>query len=165
MNKKTNTVLFLLGATVFNLLVMFLLIVISLVLISVIFRDRLSPNVLSITLGDGTELEPEVDVDWRPLAFSKPASAGFADLVFAGYGIKAPELDYNDYADIDVRGRVVVYLPGEPPSNDPDFFFGRRATVYSTPEAKKRIALSRGALGSFLLPGGRGDVDGGSPAQ
>ena len=50
MNKKTNTVLFLLGATVFNLLVMFLLIVISLVLISVIFRDRLSPNVLSIIM-------------------------------------------------------------------------------------------------------------------
>jgi hypothetical protein len=50
MNKKTNTVLFLLGATVFNLLVMFLLIVIFLVLISVIFRDRLSPNVLSIIM-------------------------------------------------------------------------------------------------------------------
>jgi hypothetical protein len=83
-----------------------------------------------------------------------------APMVFVGYGIVAPEFDYNDYADIDVRGRVVVYLPGEPPSNDPDFFFGRRATVYSTPEAKKRIALSRGALGSFLLPGGRGDVDG-----
>ena len=50
MNKKANTVLFLIGATVFNLLVMFLLIVISLVLISAIFKDRLSPNLMSVLL-------------------------------------------------------------------------------------------------------------------
>ena len=50
MNKKANTVLFLLGATVFNLLVMFLLIVLFLVLISAIFRDSLNPNVLSILM-------------------------------------------------------------------------------------------------------------------
>jgi hypothetical protein len=50
MNKKANTVLFLLGATVFNLLLMFLLIVIFLVLISAIFKDSLSPNILSILM-------------------------------------------------------------------------------------------------------------------
>jgi len=50
MNKKANTVLFLLGATVFNLLMMFLLIVIFLVLIRVIFGDSLNPNVLSILM-------------------------------------------------------------------------------------------------------------------
>jgi hypothetical protein len=50
MNKKVNTVLFLLGATVFNLLIMFLLIVIFLVLISAIFRDSLNPNVLSVLM-------------------------------------------------------------------------------------------------------------------
>jgi len=50
MNKKVNTVLFLLGATVFNLLIMFLLIVLFLVLISALFRDSLNPNVLSILM-------------------------------------------------------------------------------------------------------------------
>jgi hypothetical protein len=50
MNKKVNTVLFLLGATVFNLLIMFLLIVLFLVLISAVFRDSLNPNVLSILM-------------------------------------------------------------------------------------------------------------------
>ncbi len=50
MNKKANTVLFLLGATVFNLLMMFLLIVMFLVLISAIFRDSLNPNMLSILM-------------------------------------------------------------------------------------------------------------------
>ena len=34
-------------------------------------------------------------------------------LVFAGYGIVAPEFDYNDYADLDVAGKIVVYLDGE----------------------------------------------------
>lgn len=50
MNKKANTVLFLIGATAFNLLVMFLLIVLFLVVISAIFRDSLNPNVLSILM-------------------------------------------------------------------------------------------------------------------
>ena len=50
MNKKVNTVLFLLGATVFNLLIMFILIVLFLVLISAIFRGSLNPNVLSILM-------------------------------------------------------------------------------------------------------------------
>jgi hypothetical protein len=73
-------------------------------------------------------------------------------VVFVGYGIVAPEFDYNDYADVDVRGRVVIYLAGEPPSDDPRYFSGPRTTVYAAPETKKRIALSRGAVGSFLLP-------------
>lgn len=37
-----------------------------------------------------------------------------APMVFVGYGIVAPEFDHNDYADVDVRGKVVVYLAGEP---------------------------------------------------
>ena len=50
MNKKVNTVLFVLGATVFNLLLMFVLIVLFLVLISVVFRGSLNPTVLSILM-------------------------------------------------------------------------------------------------------------------
>jgi hypothetical protein len=73
-------------------------------------------------------------------------------LVFAGYGIVAPEFDYNDYQDVDVTGKVVVVLTGEPSSSDPGFFAGATPTVYSTPEAKQRIALSRGARGSLIVP-------------
>jgi hypothetical protein len=50
MNKRTNTVLFLIGATVFNLLLMFALIVLSLVLIRVIFGEGVSPNLISILM-------------------------------------------------------------------------------------------------------------------
>ena len=73
-------------------------------------------------------------------------------LVFAGYGIVAPEFDYNDYQDLDVTGKVVVVLTGEPASTDPDYFAGPLPTVYSSPEAKQRIALSRGARGSLFVP-------------
>jgi hypothetical protein len=73
-------------------------------------------------------------------------------LVFAGYGIVAPEFDYNDYQGLNVEGKVVVVLEGEPDADDPEYFAGPQPTVYSTAEAKQRIALSRGARGSLLVP-------------
>jgi hypothetical protein len=76
-------------------------------------------------------------------------------LVFVGHGIVAPEFDHNDYGELDVRGKIVVFLSGEPPSDDPAYFAGVRPTVYATPEAKRRTAISRGARGSLLVPSGR----------
>jgi len=73
-------------------------------------------------------------------------------VVFAGYGIVAPEFDHDDYRGIEVSGKVVAVLTGEPASRDPDYFDGARPTVYSTVEAKRRLALSRGARGTLLLP-------------
>jgi hypothetical protein len=75
-------------------------------------------------------------------------------MVFVGYGIVAPEFDYNDYADVEVGGKVAVFFAGEPASDDPDYFAGRDPTVYSAFETKVRIALSRGAVASVLVPGG-----------
>ena len=74
-----------------------------------------------------------------------------APAVFVGYGIVAPEFDYDDYEGVDVAGTVVVFLAGEPPSADPAFFSGERTTVYAAPETKQRIAMARGARGSILL--------------
>ncbi len=76
-------------------------------------------------------------------------------MVFVGHGIVAPEFDHNDYADVDVRGAVVVYLAGEP-----DFFAGEKTTVYAAAESKRRIALSRGAVASLLVPTAYGDTRG-----
>jgi len=73
-------------------------------------------------------------------------------LVFVGYGIIAPEFDYNDYQAIDVAGKVVVFLSGEPPSNDSLYFNGNNPTIYSYAESKQRLAISRGAIGSILIP-------------
>lgn len=73
-------------------------------------------------------------------------------LVFVGYGIFAPEFDYNDYANIDVSGKIVVMLEGEPYSEEEDYFDGEVPTIYSYPEAKQRLAISRGAHGCIIIP-------------
>lgn len=74
------------------------------------------------------------------------------DIVFVGYGIIAPEYDYNDYQSVDVEGKIVLYLDSEPYSDDPDYFNGQFPTRYSSAEIKRRIAISRGASGTILLP-------------
>ena len=74
------------------------------------------------------------------------------ELVFVGYGIIAPEYDYNDYQSVNVEGKIVVFLDGEPYSEDDSYFNGERPTIYSYPEVKQRVALSRGARGSILIP-------------
>jgi len=73
-------------------------------------------------------------------------------LVFVGYGIIAPEFDYNDYQLIDVEGKIVVMLSGEPESNEANYFMGEKETIYSLPESKQRLAISRGASGSIIIP-------------
>lgn len=79
--------------------------------------------------------------------FPEPVS-----MVFAGYGIIAPEYDYNDYQFINVEDKIAVILLGEPSSDDPEYFNGRKNTLYSSIEAKQRLALSRGAKGIIFIP-------------
>jgi len=50
MNKKVNTLFFIIGATVFNLLIMLVLMLISLTLVGVIFKGNLNPNILSVMM-------------------------------------------------------------------------------------------------------------------
>jgi len=76
-----------------------------------------------------------------------------APLVFVGYGINAPELGWNDYEGIDVRGRIVVML-----INDPDFetgddhgFGGRAMTYYGRWTYKFEEAGRQGAAGAIII--------------
>jgi hypothetical protein len=73
-------------------------------------------------------------------------------LVFVGYGIVAPEYDHNDYQALNVVGKIVVFLSGEPASNEPSYFAGSQPTFYSFPETKQKTALARGAVGSIMIP-------------
>lgn len=73
-------------------------------------------------------------------------------LIFAGYGITAPEYDYNDYQSIDVEGKIVVVLEGEPLSDNKKYFDGVNPTIYSFADAKKRLAISKGARGIIIIP-------------
>jgi len=75
----------------------------------------------------------------------------FLPIVFVGYGIVAPEFDYNDYQSVDVEGKIVVYLDGEPISDDEEYFDGPLPTIYSNAESKRRIAFARGCAGTIQI--------------
>ncbi|MFC1640265.1 M20/M25/M40 family metallo-hydrolase [Gemmatimonadota bacterium] len=70
-----------------------------------------------------------------------------AEVVYVGYGITAPELGYDDYAGLDVRGKIVVYEPEVPvsPRDDADIFMKWRP--YSFHQYKIENAVSHGAAG------------------
>jgi Peptidase family M28 len=73
-------------------------------------------------------------------------------MVFVGYGISAHEFGYDDYANVDVEGKVVLYLEGEPISENSEFFNGMLPTNYSFADTKQKIALSKGAVGTIQIP-------------
>lgn len=74
------------------------------------------------------------------------------ELVFAGYGIYAPQFDYNDYQEIDVEDKVVVIITGEPYSEDMNYFSGNIPSIHSSIETKRRVALAQGAKGCMFIP-------------
>jgi len=55
----------------------------------------------------------------------QPQSDIDADIVYVGYGIEAPEYNWDDYKGMDLRGKVLLMLVNEPPSDDPKFFKGK----------------------------------------
>lgn len=80
-----------------------------------------------------------------PVSFQAP-------LVFAGYGITAPEYGHDDYANINVKGKIVVVVDGEPASDDMEYFSGSIATYYSsTLFYKRHRAQELGAKGMISL--------------
>jgi len=82
-------------------------------------------------------LTPSVDID--------------APIVFVGYGITAPEFGWNDYAGIDVKGKVVLCIVGDPPSKDPKFFGGDALTYYGRWTYKFEQAARMGAVGALII--------------
>ncbi len=82
-------------------------------------------------------LTPTVDID--------------APIVFVGYGITAPEFNWNDYAGIDVKGKVILCIVGDPPSTDPNFFGGDALTYYGRWTYKFEQAARMGAVGALII--------------
>ncbi|MHB1022582.1 MAG: M28 family peptidase [Acidobacteriaceae bacterium] len=74
-----------------------------------------------------------------------------APIVFVGYGIDAPEYKWNDYAGVDVRGKVLLVIVSEPPSKDVNFFKGPALTYYGRWTYKFEEAARRGAVGVLII--------------
>jgi len=74
-----------------------------------------------------------------------------AEIVFVGYGIEAPEYNWDDYKGVDVRGKVLLMLVNEPPSDDLKFFKGKALTYYGRWTYKYEQAVRKGAIGVLLV--------------
>lgn len=93
-------------------------------------------------------LTPGTDIVLRAVTNDGHASIRDAGVVFAGHGIYAPERQWDDYGDLDVRGKVVVVVGGEP---DGERFNGEYATNYQSGAYKADEAFRRGAVGVITL--------------
>lgn len=78
--------------------------------------------------------------------FGSPIESVTAPLVFVGYGISAPDLGHDDYAEADVRGQIVIVLSGAPPA----FGTSERA-YYSSLRDKQALAQAHGAAGLLIV--------------
>ena len=76
-----------------------------------------------------------------------------SDVVFVGYGVDAPEQQWNDYAGLDVKGKTVVMLVNDPGfhANDASLFEGRRMTYYGRWTYKFDEAARKGAAAALIV--------------
>jgi Zn-dependent M28 family amino/carboxypeptidase len=74
-----------------------------------------------------------------------------APIVFVGYGINAPEYQWNDFEGIDVKGKILLAIVNEPPSTDEQFFKGNSLTYYGRWTYKFEEAARRGAAGVMVI--------------
>lgn len=80
-----------------------------------------------------------------------PEASFDAETVFVGHGISAPEFNWDDYKDVDVRGKVVVMFTNEPLSDDPAFFAGPALTYYGRWTYKYEQATRKGAVAAIII--------------
>jgi Zn-dependent M28 family amino/carboxypeptidase len=74
-----------------------------------------------------------------------------APIVFVGYGIHAPEYNWDDYAGVDLKGKIALVIVNEPPSDDEKFFKGKALTYYGRWTYKYEEASRRGAVGVLVI--------------
>jgi len=74
-----------------------------------------------------------------------------AEIVYVGYGIEAPEYNWDDYKGADVKGKVLLMLVNEPSSDDAKFFKGKALTYYGRWTYKYEQTARKGAVGAILI--------------
>ncbi len=108
-----------------------------------------------VAAADGKSLalrNPDDVVVWtkRPVPSTSIANA---EVVYAGYGIVAPEYGWDDYAGLDVRGKLVLALVNDPgyATQDPKLFTGNAMTYYGRWDYKFAEAVRHGAAGLLVI--------------
>lgn len=109
------------------------------------FLDQASPSLtLSTPQGEISFEYPKQYLASANTAHAEALAEG--KLVFAGYGIVAPQLNHDDYQDLDVDGKIVVVLQGKPVS-----FPSEEGAHFGSSSEKKRHAVENGAIGYISI--------------
>ncbi len=109
-----------------------------------------APQVSIVTGGNEWRLDYKQDYALWSMHDDSVVSTG-GDLVFAGYGIVAPEYGWNDYEGADVKGKIVVVLVNTPGLRDSTLFRGKYLTYYGRWTYKLEEAERQGAAGILLV--------------
>ncbi|MDZ7338745.1 MAG: M20/M25/M40 family metallo-hydrolase [candidate division KSB1 bacterium] len=109
-----------------------------------------APNSL-VVIGPDGEREFAIKEDFVPIHISGSRQVE-APVVFAGYGITAPEFGYDDYQGLDAKGKYVLVMSQEPQEKDSTSVFdGAKDTEYCKVLVKAQIAIDHGAIGLLLV--------------
>ncbi len=112
--------------------------------------------------GQKFQLRTPEDFVARALKNQDHITVSESEMVFAGYGIEAAEYGWNDYGDIDVRGKTLLilrrgepsrYISGDTTTIDPSFFKGSELTYFSTKMYKLDLAFAKGAAAVVFVLG------------
>ena len=95
-----------------------------------------------------TPLQDFIGVSRR---FTEKVEVKDADVVFVGYGVVAPEYGWDDYKDIDVKGKAIVMLINDPALPDEKMFRGKAMTYYGRWTYKYEIATAKGAAAAIIV--------------
>lgn len=109
---------------------------------------KLTDNNKFLLTINGEELNPKIEDEYIPAPFSGNVDY-HGEIVFAGYGISAPDLKYDDYKDVDVKGKAVVIMRYNPEGANPHSEFGK----FSAYRYKVNIAKEKGASAVIFVSG------------
>jgi Zn-dependent M28 family amino/carboxypeptidase len=110
---------------------------------------------VAISYGDGASDSLKIgdEATIQTLREDPESTVTDSEMVFVGFGVNAPELDWNDYADIDVTGKTVVVLVNDPgfETGDDSLFRGKAMTYYGRWTYKYEEALRQGAAAALIV--------------
>jgi hypothetical protein len=112
------------------------------------------PNMALVARQNRTEKSYQLDhgFDFEDLVESNNPATVTGPLVFLGYGINAPEYGYNDFAGIDLRGKIALVLTYEPQQSDPNSRFkGKWNTIHAYDVYKYEQVRKAGAAGLLIV--------------
>lgn len=126
-------------------------------------EDYLQPvELVGYKKADGTNLtltgpkgeiayENEKTLTYWSTAQKPELSVANAPLLFVGYGVEAPEHNWDDYKGVDCKGKILVFLNNDPQTGKADEFGGDSRTYYGRYHYKFEQAMARGAAGAIMI--------------